>query len=64
LLLAYYLGIHIDLFQRIAIAPASVSILALGKDGAVRVMRMNDTGPIKLPKLEEKEGEKEHEEIK
>ena len=27
--LAYYLGVHIDLFQRIAISTASVSVLAL-----------------------------------
>lgn len=30
MILAYYLGIHLDLFQRIEIAPASLSILRLG----------------------------------
>lgn len=49
LVLAYYLGVHIDLFQRIIIAPASVSILHLSKNGMVRVGRINDDGPIKPP---------------
>jgi probable phosphomutase (TIGR03848 family) len=50
LLLAYYSGLHIDLFQRIVVSPASVSVLALGRDGSVRVMRINDAGSIQLPK--------------
>src|SRR5690606_26108565 len=29
LVLAYYLGVHIDLFQRIIISPASISVLHL-----------------------------------
>ncbi len=49
LLLAYYIGSHIDLFQRIIVSPASVSVLALGKDGSCRVLRINDAGPIRLP---------------
>ncbi len=47
LVLAYYLGLHIDLFQRITVSPASVSILYLAKNGAVRVLRMNDDGPLR-----------------
>ncbi|MDX1413123.1 MAG: MSMEG_4193 family putative phosphomutase [Candidatus Promineifilaceae bacterium] len=56
LVLAYYLGVHMDLFQRIAIAPASVSILALTKNGIVRVLRLNDDGPLRpfKSKAEEK----------
>jgi len=46
LVLAYYLGVHIDLFQRISVAPASASVLYLSRDGAVRVLRMNDDGPL------------------
>ncbi|MCA9917159.1 MAG: MSMEG_4193 family putative phosphomutase [Anaerolineales bacterium] len=49
LVLAYYLGVHIDLFQRIIIAPASVSVLHLSKNGMVRVGRVNDDGPLKPP---------------
>jgi probable phosphomutase (TIGR03848 family) len=54
LLLAHYLGMHIDLFQRIGLSPASVSILALMKNGPVRILRMNDNGPIQSPKKHEK----------
>ena len=50
LLLAYYLGMHVDLFQRIAIAPASVSVLALTDSGPLRVIRVNDHGPLQAPK--------------
>jgi probable phosphoglycerate mutase len=50
LVLAHYIGLHIDLFQRIVVSPASVSVLALGTGGSVRVMRINDGGPIQLPK--------------
>lgn len=49
LVLAHYLGMHIDLFQRIGLAPASVSVLNLMSNGMVRVMRVNDDGPIKAP---------------
>lgn len=49
LVLAHYLGAHIDLFQRIGLSPASVSVIGLGKNGGVRVMRVNDDGPIKAP---------------
>jgi probable phosphomutase (TIGR03848 family) len=33
LVVAHYLGVHIDLFQRIAIGPASVSAIAVGDEG-------------------------------
>jgi probable phosphomutase (TIGR03848 family) len=49
LILAHYLGVHIDLFQRIDISPASVSVLALPADGRVYVLRVNDNGPLTLP---------------
>lgn len=59
LVIAHYLGVHIDLFQRIVISPASASILYLGEKGAIRVMRINDNGPIPVPpKPKEKEAEK------
>ena len=55
LVLAHYLGVHIDLFQRVIIAPASVSVLALLENGMVRVVRVNDDGPLKAPKIDEEE---------
>ncbi len=49
LVLAHYLGVHLDLFQRLVIAPASVSILSLAPGGQVRVQRQNDDGPLHTP---------------
>lgn len=49
LVLAYYLGVHIDLFQRIIVSPASVSVLHLSGNGVVRIGRMNDDGPLQPP---------------
>lgn len=43
--LAYYLGVPLDLFQRIEISPASISILELS-DYAPRITRVNDTGTL------------------
>lgn len=65
LVLAYYMGTHIDLFQRIGISPASVSALALGENGGVRVLRVNDSGPLTPPPPPEekkKKGEKKESE--
>jgi probable phosphomutase (TIGR03848 family) len=47
LVLAHYLGVHIDLFQRISVSPASVSVLSLSENGMVRVLRLNDDGPLR-----------------
>jgi probable phosphomutase (TIGR03848 family) len=45
LVLAHYAGLHIDLFQRLIVSPASVSAVALG-DRIPRIIRMNDTGGL------------------
>ena len=58
LVLAYYLGVHIDLFQRITVSPASVSILYLAENGAVRVLRVNDDGPLRPFETPSKEQKK------
>ena len=59
LVLAHYLGVHIDLFQRIIISPASVSVLHLAGNGMVRVGRINDDGPLQPPaKPDEKQAKK------
>jgi probable phosphoglycerate mutase len=43
--LAHYTGLHIDLFQRLLVDPASVSELALAPDGP-RLIRCNDTAHL------------------
>ncbi len=63
LALAHYLGVHIDLFQRIVVSPASVSVLHLAANGMVRVARINDNGPLSAPsppqkKMGKKKGRK------
>jgi probable phosphomutase (TIGR03848 family) len=45
--IAYYSGIHLDMFQRIEISPASVSIIEMGGDYAV-IQLVNYTGDIKI----------------
>ncbi|HEY0733600.1 MAG TPA: MSMEG_4193 family putative phosphomutase [Herpetosiphonaceae bacterium] len=51
--LAHYLGVHLDLFQRIVVNPTSVSVLRLTPYGP-QVLRINDDGPLKLePEKEE-----------
>ena len=47
LVLAHYLGVHIDLYQRIVIAPASISTFGLGEDGPV-ILSLN-ASPMKIP---------------
>ncbi|MFT5194327.1 MAG: putative phosphomutase (TIGR03848 family) [Candidatus Promineifilaceae bacterium] len=47
--LAHYLGTHLDLFQRIVISPCSASVIMLGEKGLIRVLRVNDHGPIPKP---------------
>lgn len=45
LILAGYLGLGLDLYQRMSVAPASVSALLLG-DRIPRVLRMGDSGSL------------------
>lgn len=45
LVLAHYAGIHVDLFQRLEVAPASVTAIAVG-DGAPKIRRVNETGTL------------------
>ncbi len=44
-IIAHYIGMHLDLFQRLAVSPASLSILAFSKMGP-RLVRLNDTSHI------------------
>jgi probable phosphomutase (TIGR03848 family) len=59
LVLAHYLGIHIDLFQRLVISPAAASVIDLGSDGFVRVLRLNDDGPLQITEPRDKKKPKE-----
>lgn len=49
---AHYAGIHLDLFQRIVVSPASVSWIHLTERGP-QVMCVNYTGQLQPPKPEE-----------
>lgn len=44
---AYYAGIHLDMFQRIEISPASLSVIEI-YDETARILLVNDTGEINL----------------
>ena len=48
LAVSYYIGTPLDLFQRIAISPASISTLHLG-DFGVRVLNVNSFIPLNFP---------------
>ena len=45
LAVAHFAGVHIDLFQRIVVSPASVSVVLIG-DRVPRILRLNDTGSV------------------
>jgi len=53
MVLAHYLGVHLDLFQRIVISPASVSVIELTPKGMVRILRLNDDGPLQISQPKE-----------
>ena len=42
LAIAHYLGLPLDLYQRITISPASISVLAIS-DSGIRIIGLNDT---------------------
>ena len=43
--IAHYTGVHLDLFQRIVVAPTSVTVFDLGPHG-VAMLKCNDTGDL------------------
>ena len=48
---SFYLGQPLDLFQRLVVSPASVTVLHLSADGGQpALLRFNDDGPIHRPK--------------
>ncbi len=42
---AHYVGLHLDLFQRLVIAPASITVLQIDKMGS-RLVCLNETGSL------------------
>lgn len=48
LVIAHYLGLPLDLFQRLTVAPASISVLDLTAHGA-RLLTLNDTSATQSP---------------
>jgi probable phosphoglycerate mutase len=46
MIIAYFIGLPLDMFQRLHVAPASISILSMQRFGA-RLVRFNDTGPFR-----------------
>jgi probable phosphoglycerate mutase len=42
---AHFAGVHLDLFQRFVVSPASITAVALGA-GPPRVLKVNDTGDL------------------
>ncbi len=51
--IAHYTGVHLDLFQRIVVSPASVTAFAFGAHG-VAMLKCNDTGVLDELKPPEK----------
>jgi probable phosphoglycerate mutase len=47
LVVAHFMGIHIDLFQRIVIGPASVSVVGLD-EGGPRILSVNASAPMPI----------------
>lgn len=45
---AHFVGMPLDMFQRLVISPASVTSVALGADAPPVLLRCNDTGPIEF----------------
>ena len=50
--IAHYTGVHLDLFQRIVVSPASVTAFEFGPHG-VAMLKCNDTGGLDELKLPE-----------
>ncbi len=46
-LVAFYLSLPLDGFQRLHVAPASVTVLALSAGGRPALLRFNDDGPLR-----------------
>jgi probable phosphomutase (TIGR03848 family) len=52
MIVTHYLGLHLDLFQRIEIAPASLSIISMGYSRPT-IVQLNETSYLPPPKPKE-----------
>lgn len=48
-LVAHFVGMPLDAFQRLVVSPASATVLHLPADGLPVLLRFNDTGPMHGP---------------
>jgi probable phosphoglycerate mutase len=53
---AFYLGMPLDLFQRIHIGPASLTGIQLGPDSGPVLWRFNDDGPLRAEQFRQSRG--------
>ncbi len=60
LAVAYYLGLPLDLFQRLMVAPASISTLYLGKTHAL-LFNLNQSTGLSFPKPKKKKASRQAE---
>ena len=51
LVAAHYLGLHIDLFQRLVVSPGSITVIGIGDEGP-RVLTVNAL-PVTMPSISE-----------
>ncbi|MDP8969519.1 MAG: histidine phosphatase family protein [Actinomycetota bacterium] len=51
-LVAFYVGVPLDLFQRLHVGPASVTVLQLSPGGQPLLLRFNDDGPLTAERFE------------
>ncbi len=58
MIVAHYLGMHLDLFQRIEISPASLTIIHMGA-GRPTIVQVNETSYLPPPSKKEKQEEDE-----
>lgn len=47
LVVAHYAGIPLDLFQRLVVAPTSISVVAVPRSGPPALLRFNDSGELR-----------------
>ncbi len=51
-MVAHFVGMPLDAFQRLVISPASATVVHLPTDGMPMLLRFNDTGPMRGPEGE------------
>lgn len=57
LIIAYFVGMPLDMYQRLHVTPASISVLAMNRFGT-RLLRWNDTGPFQPERKQKRKNRK------